>query len=108
MGIDIPSVQLLCCAKSIGVDFSDTMTVGRQTLLVPPDVIGSILSAIGIEREQTSAILQGFAEPLFTLLGAGKVSSVDASDYERATYIHLTDDGAEIDAAQGWDQSLED
>jgi hypothetical protein len=89
MGIDIPSVQLLCCAKSIGVDFSDTMTVGRQTVNGPPDAIASILSAIGTPHEQTSAIVEGqFAEPLFALLGAGQVSSVDASDYERATHIH--------------------
>lgn len=89
MGIDIPSVQLLCCAKSMGVDFSDTMMVGRQTVNGPPDAIASILSAIGTPREQTSAILQGqFAEPLFALLGATQVSSVDASGYEKATHIH--------------------
>ena len=89
MGIDVPSVQLLCCAKSIGVDFSDTMMVGRQTVNAPSDVIASILSAIGTPREQTSAILKGqFAEPLFALLGAKQVSSVDASDFEQATHIH--------------------
>jgi hypothetical protein len=89
MGIDIASVQLLCCAKSMGVDFSDTMMVGRQTVDGPPDAIASILSAIGTPREQTSAILQGqFAEPLFALLGATQVSSVDASGYENATHIH--------------------
>ncbi len=89
MGIDIPSVQLLCCAKRIGVDFSDTMTVGRQMVFVPPDAIASILSTIGIPSEQTSVIVEGqFAESLFTLLGARQVSSVDASNYERATHIH--------------------
>lgn len=89
MGIDTPSMQLLCCAKSIGVDFSKTMMVGRQTVIAPPDVTASILDAIGIPREQTSTILQGqFAEPLFALLGAREVSSVDASDYERPTEIH--------------------
>src|SRR5262245_37035172 len=90
MGIDLPSVQLLCCAKSIGVDFSDTMTVGRMTMYAPPDVTASILAAVGIPRERTSAILENqfFAESLFALLGAKQVSSVDASDYERATHIH--------------------
>jgi hypothetical protein len=89
MGIDIPSVQLLCCAKNIGVDFSDTMMVGRQHVISPPDATASILSAIGIPREQASAILEDqFAEPLFALLGAKQVSSVDASDYEKATYVH--------------------
>jgi hypothetical protein len=89
MGIDTASVQLLCCAKSIGVDFSDTMMVGRQTVNVPPVATASIMGAIGSRREQASAILEGqFAEPLFALLGATTVSSVDASDYERPTHIH--------------------
>jgi hypothetical protein len=95
MGIDVPSVQFLCCAKSIGVDFSDTMMVGRQVVdLTDTDVITSALSTIGIPREQIFAALQGKveerapAEPLFSLLGARQVSSVDASDYEGATYIH--------------------
>jgi hypothetical protein len=89
MGIDVPSMQLLCCAKNIGVDFSDTITVGRQRVLVPPDATAPILSAIGTPRELASAILEGqFAEPLFALLGAKQVSSVDASDYEQATDVH--------------------
>jgi hypothetical protein len=61
-------VQLLCCAKNIGVDFSDTMTVGRQHMHLPPDAVASILSAIDAPRELASAILEGqFAEPLFAL-----------------------------------------
>ncbi len=89
MGIDIPSMQFLCCARSIGVDFSETMTVGRQTVVGTPDAVASVLSAIKIPREQASAISNGqFAEPLFTLLGARQVSSVDASDYEQATHVH--------------------
>jgi hypothetical protein len=89
MGIDVPSAQFLCCAKNMGVDFADTMMVGRQTVNARPDAIASILSAIGVPREQTSVISEGqFAEPLFTLLGARQVSSVDVSDYEKATYVH--------------------
>jgi hypothetical protein len=89
MGIDAPSVQFLCCAKNMGVDFVDTMTVGRQHVNAPTNVVASILSAFGAPPTQTSAIVEGqFAEPLFTLLGAKQVSSVDACDYEQATYIH--------------------
>lgn len=89
MGIDIPSLQFLACAKSIGVDFSDTLMVGRQRMSAPTAAIASILSDIVTPREQIPAILEGqFAEPLLTLLGAEQVSSADASDWERATYIH--------------------
>ena len=89
MGIDIPSMQLLCCAKNIGVDFSDTITIGRQTVVGAPDAVASVLSAVNISREQSVAILEGqFAESLFALLGAKHVSSVDASDYEKASHVH--------------------
>jgi hypothetical protein len=90
MGIDTPSVQFLCCAKKLGVDFSETMMVGRQSLNIPPDITASILDTIGIPREQTTALLEGqkFAEPLFAILGARQVSSIDVSDYERPTQTH--------------------
>ena len=89
MGIDYPSMQLLCCAKSIGVDFSETMMVGRQPVICAAGCHRFNNGRHGTPREQTSAILQGqFAEPLFALLGAREVSSVDASDYEQPTEIH--------------------
>lgn len=89
MGIDIPSVQLLCCGKSIGVDFSETMMVGRQIVMVPSDITASILSAIGIPPERANTIFKGeFAEPLFAVLGARQVSSIDVSDYEQPSQIH--------------------
>ena len=88
MGIDIPSLQLLCCAKKLGVDFSETVTIGRQVVGGPPDVIASILGVIGISRKQACGALQGrFAEPLFALFGARQVSSIDASNYEGASFI---------------------
>jgi hypothetical protein len=68
---------------------------GRQYVnLTNKDVITSALSAIGFPREQISAALRGQvgeeepAESLFALFGARQVSSVDACDYEGATYIH--------------------
>jgi len=73
----------------MGVDFSQTIMVGRQSLNVRPDVSASILKPIGIPREQAIAALKGqWAEPLFALLGAQQVDSIDASDYEQATHIY--------------------
>lgn len=88
MGIDIPSLQLLCCAKGIGVDFSDTVTIGRQWIGVPTKHIHLILSAIDIPHKQVPACFDQFSEPLFKLLGANRVWSIDASDWESATHIH--------------------
>jgi hypothetical protein len=88
MGLDLAAVQLLCCAKSIGVDFSDTLTIGRQTIHSDPGVLLPTLSAIGISGEAVRGVrIRDFGEPLFRLLGAQQVCSLDASDYEGATYI---------------------
>jgi hypothetical protein len=86
MGIDLPSVQLLCCAKQMGVDFSETVTIGRQTFASNPDIASEILSQIRLPKLD---LKEGqFSEPFFKLLGASGVSSIDASDFEQATIVH--------------------
>jgi len=88
MGLDVAVIQLLCCAKSIGVDFSDTLMIGRQTINDDTSAFAAALSAIGISKDDISGIRQGeYGEPLFGLLGARQIYSLDASDYEQATYI---------------------
>ena len=89
MGIDMPSVQFLCCAKSIGVDFSDTMMIGRQAIHTPPAEFAPLLSVVGIPSRALNTLSTGeFAEPLFGLLGAKNVRSLDVSNFEQATDIH--------------------
>ena len=84
MGIDMPSVQLLCCAKSIGVDFSDTMMIGRQAIHTPPAEFAPLFSVVGIPSRVLSTLSKGeFAEPLFGSLGARNVRSLDVSNSNR-------------------------
>jgi hypothetical protein len=88
MGLDLAAVQLLCCAKSIGVDFSDTLTIGRQRIHSDPGALLRTLSAIRISSEHVRGLqIRDHGESLFRLLGAQQVCSLDASDYEQATYI---------------------
>jgi hypothetical protein len=88
MGLDIPAVELLCCAKNIGVDFSDTLMIGRQMLNNDARAFAAVLSQIGISEENISGLRKGnFGEPLFSLLGAKQICSLDASEYEKATYV---------------------
>lgn len=88
MGIDLAALQLLCCAKSLGVDFSDTVMIGRQTVFCDMTDLSATLASIGIRNEAAKAIRPGeFGETLFKLLGASRVSSLDASDYEQPNYI---------------------
>ena len=90
MGLDLPTVQLLCCAKNIGVDFSEKMTIGRQFIEKQPEFIATF----GTVPEAEIAKIQSatYGEPLFRLLGAERICSLDASDYEGATHIHDLND----------------
>ena len=88
MGLDVPAVQLLCCAKSIGVEFSDTLTIGRQWIGDNTDALATVLSAIISAKEKMSHIRKmDFGEPLFRLLGARQICSLDFSDYQKPTYV---------------------
>jgi hypothetical protein len=88
MGFDVAMVQFLCCAKSLGVDFSETLTIGRQQIHDDTRSFAAALSAIGIRDEEISAIQNTeYAESLLGLMGATHISSMDASDYEHATYV---------------------
>ena len=87
MGFDVAVVQLLCCAKSIGVDFAETITIGRQTINEDPVGFASALTAVGISKDVQNIRQGEFAEPLLNLLGAKEVCSLDASNYEQATYV---------------------
>ena len=89
MGVDLAAAQLLCCAKSIGVDFADTMMIGRQTINSQPVDVGHALAALGIAEDPADRLgFWEFAEPLFRLLGARSIRSLDASGYQKATDIH--------------------
>jgi len=89
MGLDLPSVQMLCCAKSLRADFSKTLMIGRQTISEDAETLASPLSAVGISESDIRTLKKGeFGEALFQMLGATLVESLDASDYEQATYVH--------------------
>jgi len=93
MGLTHNSIRFVLYARSRGASFRRTATIGRQRLLIEPDVLAELLRAygydIGLETAATwEAEHAGFAEPLFRLLGADQLCSFDASAYERATNVH--------------------
>lgn len=92
MGLDANGTKFLLFAKDEGVRFTRTATIGRQQLFVDAATLQKQLAAFGVvrRREDIDALVTkgaGFAEPVFELLGASEVSSLDASNYERATHI---------------------
>jgi hypothetical protein len=91
MGVSWHHVKALVSAHKAGVNFGRTLTVGRLNLFISPRELKELLagSAGLIERyDQFFKEYPTYAEPLFYLLGAQQVSSIDASDYEKATYVH--------------------
>ena len=88
MGLDINAVRFLIDARKRGVDFGEVITLGRQDLNVFPAKMVEVLEA----HDFSAAAFKGdakalYAEPCFLSLGAKKVHSLDASDFEGATFV---------------------
>jgi len=72
--------------------------VGRQAIPVDAETLRVALQTHGypqVTSEMSQRFLseaQGYAEPLLRFLGAQRIESVDASEYEKATIIHSMND----------------
>jgi SAM-dependent methyltransferase len=92
MGIDAQSLMLLGLARKRGCDFSEVLTVGRQSLQLEDREL--ILFLHSIRRPDLAANVgtikgDGYCEGLMrAVFGAKHVESVDASDFERASIVH--------------------
>lgn len=95
MGVPAASAQFLIEAANSGVSFERTATIGRQHLAVGPRRLGRLLRSHGrwpegatrADLSRTLAQDFGWADPLFHLLGAKKLTAIDASDYEGADLV---------------------
>jgi hypothetical protein len=92
MGFDRYSTRLVLLAKKKGVDFSRTLTLGRQGLHLKDGELDGILQDAGVslnsqQRQQFAADLP-HADGLLKALGAASLVTVDASGYEGASVIH--------------------
>ena len=89
MGVDAAGLRFLLSATA--VDFSRTLTVGRQQLFLERDALEAAFRDHGrpLAAGEADALLAGdrWAEPLFARLGAESVESLDASGYEGATIV---------------------
>lgn len=89
MGLDINGVRLLLVAKSLGTDFKDVVTIGRQGLYVTEKQLEDEFLFFNMPyKEKAVATGGGYSEKLFALLGAQEIQSIDNSDYEAATITH--------------------
>lgn len=93
MGFDLNSVKYLLDAKTLGVDFSETATIGRQSLCLSQRQLEGILKAARgqYSKPEINACLEGsggYSESFLHMLGAKRVDSFDCSSYEGASYEH--------------------
>lgn len=89
MGLDTPAVKFLCAAKSMGVDFSNTATIGRQSFFPDPLSLRRVFSVLRVSQDAEAFLRENpYGEAFFSLLGARFVDSIDYSNYEEATILH--------------------
>ena len=93
MGIDRYSLEFLIDVRKSGVEFGNTITLGRQDLLVEYSAIEDIFQRYSIPY--TEEIITNFyktnnqfSEPLMEYIGAKNCQSIDFSDFENANIVH--------------------
>jgi hypothetical protein len=88
MGLDTAAAKILCSAKFLGVDFSDTIMIGRQGFWPDTYALQEVFRLLGVQRDPAEfSKANPYAEEFFRVLGAQRVDSVDYSGYEGASHI---------------------
>lgn len=93
MGISRSGAAFLGMARSVGVDFSETMTLGHQTMVADAAELQRAAAEAGVhlDAREASALarpVQMYADAFLEFLGAGVVGVMDYSDFEGADVIH--------------------
>jgi SAM-dependent methyltransferase len=91
LGFDLQCTRFVLAAKRAGVDFSDALTLGRQNIHLPERVYRAEARRFGLPNDD-AAITRAYSgfpyvDGILTELGAKAPLSMDASNYEGATYI---------------------
>lgn len=88
MGITNNCARFLFYSHQKNVSFTDTIMLGRQQLYAEVGLIRQLLKENNLDANFEVDNSNKYAEPLFKVLGAQKIDSIDFSDYESATLIH--------------------
>ncbi len=89
MGITKHDTVFLFHAKKSGVDFKYTAMLGRQVLYAAHADIDACISRHDFATKKLTQVQfkDQYAEPLFEILGASNIDSIDYSNYEGANII---------------------
>ena len=89
MGLDINTVLFLIDARKRGIALGEMLTLGRQEINVYPRKMVQVLKKHGLPADDYLREADNrFAEPCLKALGASRVSSLDASNFEGADFVH--------------------
>jgi SAM-dependent methyltransferase len=89
MGITNSCAKFLFYSKSLGVNFEETLMVGRQQLYTTDEEVIKYSNQFNFPLNSINLGKSGsYAEPFFKLLGAKAIESIDFTNYEDATIIH--------------------
>ncbi|CAN5652261.1 hypothetical protein BH10ACT1_BH10ACT1_08000 [soil metagenome] len=107
MGVDATAAAFLGYARSSGVVFEQTLTIGRQSRFGPATQLVDALRPFATADELSGlasafGASDGFAEPLFRALGAASVDALDHSDFEGANILHDLNQDLPASLAGGW------
>ncbi|MGK2915030.1 MAG: hypothetical protein ACSLE5_11395 [Porticoccaceae bacterium] len=96
MGISLNHARLLIAAGRAGVNYRNTLMIGRQQMRLSTQttgVLSPLLPPSGTAATTSTLIDdRGYAEPFFHRLGAVLVDSLDVNAYEDATILHDMND----------------
>ncbi|MFD3162304.1 hypothetical protein [Herpetosiphon sp. NSE202] len=97
MGFETNTIRFLLEARSTGVQFKQSLTLGRQGMHLGVYDLQKVFAEVGetlpliVAQTLTRDAVDGeplFAEPLLHYLGASSADSIDFSAYESATILH--------------------
>ncbi len=93
MAIDTEAARLLLLGAKSGVSFAHCATLGRQSYLPGNNETRHLLRQFGHDPDRFPKLFgpsRGgrYAEPFFDVLGAKVLETIDASDFEGATFVH--------------------
>jgi len=102
MGFNIDAARYLVSEKSRGVNFGNTLTLGRQAVYMTAPAYAEILRIVGADL--TDLI---YADDFLSGLGAEKISAMDFSIYEGAGIIHDANEPVSCDLHESFDTLID-
>ncbi len=94
MALNLNAVKFLLWAKNLGVNFNRTLTLGRQGFCYAPGELRRLFRDFNFPlTEEQMRYFQNpskdfNADKFLQILGANEIISVDASNFEGATFLH--------------------